>query len=711
VVLILYAVAFIGGIVAAPIAPHGQLWFLIAAFGALGLSIAARKHAGSKVILLLSLVLLGCWRAQQAAPQVTPSNVAFYNGQTVELIGVISEPPDIRDSGINYTLNAQSLVIGGHSKRVSGLVSLHTASGQQYDMGDIIEIQGRLQKPPNFGGVYRGILARRGILSEISFPSVELEGRASTGILGIAASVSSWVRERLQTALPEPEATFLIALLLGVRTAQLGALAPVLIRTGLIHLIAVSGLKIGIVAGTIHSLLRHTGERTITLLASGTVLFSYWLISGATVAGARSSIMWLLIFVASYLGRPTDSLVSLAATVAVMLGINPQLLGDTGFQFTAFGTAGIILFSPTIGHGLQTIRIPSVIADGAAVTMAASIAVVPVQVASFHILSPMSVVANALVLPFVPFAMLVASLCALFPTPLFVDSAYGIGHFMLEMARVLGRVPEGAVPMHNLSSLASITYYLIVGCLALWCSRLRFPSFGDPVRLHGWRNAVNVVLVVSLSSLVVAKVAGPEPQGITVVGSGKGLLLQSSGAAILIDGGPRPSTLLDDLGGRLALANRRLDAVFVTDIRSPNIGSVAELASRIPVQTVVDPGAEYPSQTYARWRMQLDHDKVRTLAMRQGVVVSAPGISVRVLAPDGVYSDLHDGAGILLIRVGSQRLLYVGPCSQTEQQDLPFRVHVHVSTAISQVPLNGVLRRGFGVKLVLRVHRGERIAQ
>src|SRR5579872_7472576 len=336
-------------------------------------------------LLMICLLCLGDLRSGAARLHIGPDDVAYYNGRTVTLIGYVNAEPDNRDTGNNYVITVQRRLVGSRTVPLSGQLELHTAASQLFDEGDQIEITGRLTAPVNSPSIpYRSILANRGIYSEMAFPRGFLVGHVSLGLVGAADALRTDIENALKSSLPEPEATFLIALLIGARSAQLGALAPVLIQTGLIHLIAISGIKVAIVAGTVNDFLRVVASRTPRLLLSSGLLLSYWLVSGATVAGLRASIMWLLIFLATYLGRPTFGLVSLGLATSIMLAVSPPLLWDTGFQLTVFGTAAICLFTPGIDRLIRWA--PGFLRASTATTLAAQIGVLPIQIASFHVL-------------------------------------------------------------------------------------------------------------------------------------------------------------------------------------------------------------------------------------------------------------------------------------------------------------------------------------
>ncbi|HEV3311950.1 MAG TPA: ComEC/Rec2 family competence protein [Chloroflexota bacterium] len=699
--LVWLAAAFILGIFAgwSVVVAGAPLLVGVAVLFIVGLVVWRRPKVRLPVLMAMFL-LLGAGRSEMARVHIGPHDVGFFNGQAVTLTGYVNTEPDVRDTGNNYVIAVDDLLVGTRKDVLGGQVELHTAPGQVLDEGDEIQFTGILTVPVNSSALpYRSILANRGIYSQMSFPKLFVTGHVSLGLVGLAAEARQWIENSISGALPEPEATMLIAILVGARSAQLGTLAPILIQTGLIHLIAVSGIKIAIVAGTVNTSLRRLVSRSPTLLFSVLALGSYWMVSGATVAGLRASIMWLLIFIAAYLGRPTFALVSLGLAAAVMLAISPSLMWDTGFQLTIMATASIAAFSPLLER--VTRRVPAALAASLTTTFAAQLGVLPIQIVSFHIVSPVSLLANAIVLPFIPLTMVVGFAAAVIQAPVLDSVAFALVHLLILIAHWaagLGAVAKlTSVPIP-----ISLAYYgvLLLVALAAW-------RVGSAERL-ALRGEWLVGLSVAAVGLGIA-MASPLPRDqISFITTGD-LLLTSHGQHVLIDGGTSGAQLLTGLGDKLPYPNGHLDAIIDTSPNSKNVAALLEVAQHVRVGQVVDPGIEYPSQTYGRWRDWLASHGIPVLTLRRGIILHGADFSIEALALDGLYSNPKDGAGILVIRFGGKRVLYIGNASLKEQQDLPFQTSVRADAAISAVPIDATLRRAAGFHEVIAPDAGEYI--
>ena len=154
--------------------------------------------------------------------------------------------------------------------------------------------------------------------------------------------------EELQEALPEPHSPLAQALMLGLRGQLPPGVKEDFRQTGAAHLLAISGLHVGVLmAMTMMAATWIFGRRSpaYLLLALAAIWF-YVLVSGIPVSVLRAGIMGSVFLAALALGRPRSALPSLALSAAVMVGIDPKVLGQISFQLSLTALAGIVLVSP-----------------------------------------------------------------------------------------------------------------------------------------------------------------------------------------------------------------------------------------------------------------------------------------------------------------------------------------------------------------------------
>jgi competence protein ComEC len=637
-------------------------------------AMVGRRTRFGRFSLVAAALLLGCLRSPRDLGPPSPGQLSYYNGRHASVLGQVVEEPDIRDTGANYVVSAHTVAFAARAIPVTGRLEMHTSRGQRLEYGDEVQLTGVLQTPVNSSSLpYRDILRGKGIGTQMQFPRAVDLGAASSGYLGWIVPVREQLERGIDRSLPEPEAALLIAITLGAHSASLGTLAPALVSTGLIHLIAISGIKVAMVAGTVWALLLAMRRRTLTLPISIAAILVYVLLTGATASGERSALMWSLVFIASYLGRGTVALVSLSFVAALMVAIDPMLPWDIGFQLSTVGTFSIVALS---GPFLRLFRfVPSPFREALGVTLAAQLGTIPIVAGGFHSISLVGPVANALVLPLLPLTIVLGFLLGLFSNltvlaaPL-AATAYATTHSIVWLSHLLAG-SSAALPVSSPTGIVTLAYYSALGGVAWFL--LRRAGWAP---IGHWSSRVREValallLVSSVATASQAQVTTPDR--LTYLGSGTSLVLQSGGRTAVIDGSPRPLAFLSALGDELDMRVRSIDLVVVTDPRSSAVAALLSLLDHYRVKAVMDVGSEYPSRTYADWRLALRSRHIPVYALRTGATMRIGRVTLAALGPDALCNAPPNCAGMLRLTSVHHSFLLAAHAEQQEQENAVFR--------------------------------------
>ena len=168
-------------------------------------------------------------------------------------------------------------------------------------------------------------------------------------------------------------------------------------NAGLAHLLAVSGLHVGLLAAMVGGLFWWTGrERRGRVVRGALQLVAVWLfafITGLAPSTMRASLMFSMFIVNDMVARRVVPLNLLALAAIVMLVADPLLIYDVGWQLSFSAVAGILLAQPVI----RTLH--TSVGQAAAVSIAATLATLPIVVSTFHRLPLYFVAANVIVVP------------------------------------------------------------------------------------------------------------------------------------------------------------------------------------------------------------------------------------------------------------------------------------------------------------------------
>ncbi|MFQ6014686.1 MAG: DNA internalization-related competence protein ComEC/Rec2 [Anaerolineae bacterium] len=706
--------------------PLPILWLLTLP-PAVGLILGWRKWQFRMASLCLLTLVLGSLRYSASLPHLDPTTLAHYNdGDLLKLRGIVVAPPDVRDRGVNLEVAAHQLELEGRWQAVSGKALVRVTRYPAYHYGDELEVEGRLETPPEFEDFsYRHYLARKGIHSMIYRPDLKIlaRGRGNPFYTALYA-FRDQAQEAIALTLPEPQASLLTGILLGVETGIPSDLMDDFNATGTSHIIAISGFNIAIVAGLLSGLgMRLLGRRrSVYFAVTGIIL--YTILVGANAAVVRAAIMGILYVVATHFGRQSDAITSLVASAMVMTLLNPLTLWDVGFQLSFAATLGLILFTPPLQkrfEGLFARLLPeerpqqlvNLLNEALIVTLAAQVTTLPIIVHNFHRLSMVTLLTNFLILPAQPGVMIwggMATILALVYLPFGKVLAWMAWLFLtytIGLVELTAKVPHASVEVGRFGLGPVWLYYGLLGGVmvvgGLEPSRRR-ELWQSLTRGLSTKMAMAALLAVVLLTWAAAL---STPDGylhvsFLDVGEGDAIFIQTpSGQKLLIDGGPSPTVLMSALGRRLPFWDRTLDLVVLTHPNDDHLAGLIPVLERYQVRHILDTGQNAQTPSYERWWELIREKGIPTYQARSGVLVDlGGGLRLELLHPPSrlmvdTDSDVNNNSAVLRLVASYASFLFTGDIeveaekvilgSGQELRSLVLKVPHHGSNSSSSV--------------------------
>jgi len=425
-------------------------------------------------ILLWGAVFLwlGVLRFEMALPRVNENFIGFYNGQSVELQGQISNEPDVRETHQKITVGNIKINSRDRSGPVHGKILINTFKSMNLEYGDEVELKCRIQEPgviesedrgPDFD--YGRYLSVKGIYSVCysadSIQKIDGDKYFAQKIYGDFLGLKQKFKRVIDSVLPLPSSGVLNAMLLGYRQELTDEMSNSFSQVGLSHIVAISGLHITILAGILFYLFILCGvPRQKSFWPAVIILFLYVALIGFRPSAVRALIMGGLVLYALKIGRLAKALNALVLAAVVLLIINPKLLMfDVGFQLSFLAVLGILYFYPLLNK--KTIKqknnkakffntsLGQAIKSILLVTVAAQILTLPLVFYYFRVISLVAPLANLLVLPILPIIMvggLLLILIGLISVKLALVPGIMVWvliSYVLKVVDVLGQIPWG----------------------------------------------------------------------------------------------------------------------------------------------------------------------------------------------------------------------------------------------------------------------------
>lgn len=370
----------------------------------------SKANLGILVSVFLFTFSIGIFRFDM----VDVSRPAFFESQVereVSLSGEIIDEPTVGENNQKLTveINDTNSAMAGN---VSVRVLLSAELEEDYKYGDQINFEGKLKKPVNFitdqGKVfdYVNYLRKDGILYVMNYPEIDITSRDNGNSLReFLFFVKEKFLEKIDFYISTPESLLLGGLILGEKSQFSEELRESFVNTGTIHIVALSGYNVMIVADWImgfFSFLPFYFSIGLGIFA----IFLFILMTGASSTSVRAGIMAILALVARATGRSYDVARALVLACVLMIIFNPfVLVFDVSFELSVLATFAIIFITPRIEKYFTFIPRKFGLRNTISATIATYVFVLPFILYKMGNLSLVAMPANVFVLPFIPLTM------------------------------------------------------------------------------------------------------------------------------------------------------------------------------------------------------------------------------------------------------------------------------------------------------------------
>ncbi|HLD27803.1 MAG TPA: ComEC/Rec2 family competence protein [Patescibacteria group bacterium] len=426
--------------------------------------------------------VFGLARYQLSIPKIDERHLSFYNNQpevefyerqSVSFKGLVLDEPDVRKDHVKLKVESRELKVGSEVKKVEGRVLIKTDLYPQYDYGDVLQIDCRLVEPePIEDFAYEKYLALSGIYSLCYNGRIEkIDVGRGNWFKSTVFKIKAKIVQTSGQILPEPQASFLGGLLWGAKKGLPEEVLENFNKTGVTHIIAVSGYNITIIAVALTNIFIGLGlsrVKAFWLIVLGIVFFI--VITGSPASIVRAGLMGLVVLTAQTVGRAAKMRNTLAVVCLLMLLFNPKILiWDAGFQLSFLATIGLIYLAPRLKK--YTTRLPQTfgLRESFTTTLSAIILTAPLIIFQFGRFSFLALPANLLILPIIPLNMAVGFL-AVVGGLIWLPLGQVIGYvswiiltYVLKLTEILGGLAFASTPLPGLHWIFMAAGYLFIG--------------------------------------------------------------------------------------------------------------------------------------------------------------------------------------------------------------------------------------------------------
>jgi len=692
--------------------PRARPWALMLIFFLTGLLLGRESHSSSRLIPLTDL------------------------NKTVIIQGTVLEVPRVLDDGTTrFRLWAREAVMGDNTFPLDEDIAVTVYThGPGLEPGDCIRFPARPRSFRNFnnpGGYdYKGAMRLKGLTCRASVSDGRRIVPMGPGALPFSESLVEKIRRPVRRLFKEelsPRNYDLFrALILGERQGIHQDLRELFNRTGLGHMLAVSGLHIGLVAWAAFFLFKwlisrsyrltlEIDARKIAALLTVLPVIGYTLLAGFHVSAQRAMIMVLAFLASIVLGREREVWSTLAMAGLIILFLDPNAIFSLSFQLSFLAVTGILYMMPPILNIIRkegsreqmgkTIlaRLLAYLWGLAAITVAATVFLLPVTCHYFHRISLVSVPANLTTVPIlglwiIPLGLVSAMISFVSPwaAVLFIHmGAWGLD-LMMVLIRFWAGIPWASIWTITPNLFEISLFYSLILCLSLF-------------RGHRWAR-IGIILTAGLilgdTAYWVYKVRFSRDLEVTFLDVGQGnaaLVAFPGGKKMLIDGGGFSRGSFDV--GKMVVAPTlwykkigRIDYMVLSHPQADHMNGLRFIAKAFDPGEFWYNGDQVQTPAFRELKAIIRAEKIRELLpgdLGEGLDIN--GARVEVLHPDprarpATGKDgrwLNNNSLVIRITYRGRSFLFPGDIEEPGEEVLLSNVGERVKSDVLLAPHHG----------------------
>ena len=703
-------------------------WLLAGSAGLLAIGLLVARLPSFPALLAVVLLLAVVRAELHETDEASLSAI----GREVIATGSIADDPETTARQVRFEMRVSQIQVDDKTREVGeswlvyaappdDLVSRRKAPYFRY--GDLVTVRGTPLQPDPFEGFdYAAHLAAQGISATMFAREARVIGEGGSWWRAAIYSVRGRLADSIERSMPYPESSVTTAMLLGKRAALPDELVEEFRNTGAAHLLAISGLHVGVLLGVVVGAAawlvgRH--HRTYLALAAA-LIWLYVLLAGASPSALRAAAMGTVYLAGLWVGRPSSMLPALALAAAVMTAVSPGLVRQVSFQLSFAAVGGISLALAMLGGRLSWSSSPAagllkrLLGWSAAlvvVSTAATLATWPLVASIFGQVALVGVPVSLLTVPAVapligsgilaaagglvlqplgellgwiaaaPAAYIIAVISA-FPgwaiegdwvgAPLLV-----VWYGSLVLALLAAQPRWVRISGRLMASAAVRTKVWLMGKTPETSSDQTRAAFRLPLPNLYVALAMAVALAIAAGILWFRVMDGPDGNlRVYFLDVGQGdstLIVTPSGRQMLIDGGPDGDATSAALAEAMSRGDRSLDLMVRTHLDSDHSHGLLAVLDRYSVGAVVVGPSPPESEVQPQWEQRLRQHNIVAVEVREGYSIQLDKeVELMVLnpPPDRLMGESNNDSVAMRLTYGNVSVLLAADMEEEAEERL-----------------------------------------
>ncbi len=558
--------------------------------------IIALYHKLFGCILLPCASMLGFVAMVCALPSPNPNITDFINNNSVVFVeGKVCAVSGGYDNNSHIIVKCRKIFDDNITEDVNFKIHAYTQNtpdvGQNVVlMGKLYAINGKKNISDNDISIYYGARKIRYGMDIVKTTNLELD----KDIGYYAFKIKNKLADVYTKILPEEESSLMQAIILGDSSQIDDEIYTNLANAGIVHIVAVSGLHIGIFASLIAFFTKRL-NRVISFAITLAVLSFYFVLTGFGISSERALLMMAVLMLGKLLHKDYDIVSSACTTAVIILLISPFYIYDMGFQYS---------FCTVVGIGLmydffRKYNVNNSILQTIGISVAAGLSGKPIGILHSYKISLVDIFANLLITGLITIIFIsglvggIIGLINITAGKFIVSAAYALLKYILFISKMFAGLKFENIAVGNCSFGGIIFIYILMICV--------YNIIMRDEKDDGYTLALPVIIASLLCSSIKNKIEINPDVYFLDMGRSESCVLTYENRCYVLNGG---STIYKNNGTKTLLpylyykGYNRIDGVFLSDTREMNIGGILQIMDKIKIDRIYIPSSAEHNRYY-----------------------------------------------------------------------------------------------------------------
>lgn len=642
-------------------------------------------------LLFLIIILIGMFNYHLNSKPIGANNITKFAGdKKITIIGTVLDREDyLEQEKISLKVKVSQIEIEEQKIKTKVLILVNIYTGNcPYEYGDVLKIKGRLIKPRgqnNFEEFnYELYLAQKRIFTYTNVwqeKDVQKIGEERVNrLVSFSFSTRNRIKNIIGRLIPPPYNFLLIGMLLGEKTFIPTEVKEVFIDSGVMHILAVSGLHVGIIAIALFVFLNSLPiSKRIKMILVVLILIMYASITGFRPSVVRATIMFSLLVVGKLINRNRNLYIFLFLAALLILLINPLILYDAGFLLSFMVTFFIIYLAPIFQELFS--KTVTWIKNPLSVSIAAWLGIFPLSAYFFNKVSLISVISNLFIVPLAGIAVILGFIIffiGLISIPLATLIAK-INYFVLILITFLAKL-FSSLPFSFVYVAQPLIFFIFLYYIMLFFVIEIFYGKIFPPKL---KIKATILILSAILVVIIVQIFYPLDHlkvNFINVGEGDCILIEAPKKYnILIDGGGTPLSTFD-VGGKVVIPYLRrnginkINLLILTHPHLDHLEGLLPVLREFKVDMVLDNGLICDISEYIEFISIIKENNIPYHQAKAGDnFVFSKNLEMLLLNPiytSNLYneSDFNNASIVIKLFYKNSKFLFTGDIEETAEK-------------------------------------------